>query len=85
MFDYICTITYQPSLPSAEELALKRRIDEIYTAYPFYGSRRICQQIRREGQVISRKSIQRQMQQMGNAADGPDRHRPQAPHEPPAP
>ena len=28
--------------PSAEELALKRRIDELYTAYPFYGSRKIA-------------------------------------------
>jgi putative transposase len=30
---------YQPAVPSAEEVALKHRIDEIYTAYPFYGSR----------------------------------------------
>jgi hypothetical protein len=28
--------------PSAEESALKRRIDEVYTAYPFYGSRKIA-------------------------------------------
>lgn len=50
---------------------MKRRIDEIYTARPFYGSRRACQQLRREGQTINRKSVQRQMQQMGLVALGP--------------
>ena len=55
------SLYYQPAAPSAEELALKRRIDEIFTARPFYGSRRICQQLRREGQMVGRKSVQRQM------------------------
>ena len=32
---------YRPPPPSEEELSLKRRIDEIYTARPFYGVRRI--------------------------------------------
>ena len=50
---------------------MKRRIDEIFTAHPFYRSRRICQQPRREGQSINRKSVQRQMQQMGLVALGP--------------
>ncbi|MBF6613644.1 MAG: transposase [Chloroflexi bacterium] len=39
---------YQPLPPSAEEVLLKRRIDEIYTAHPFYGSRRIAVQLHRE-------------------------------------
>ena len=70
------SLYYQPAVPSAEEVALKRRIDEIFTARPFYGSRRICQQLRREsqkneGHVINRKSVQRQMQQMGLIALGP--------------
>ena len=65
------SLYYQPAAPSAEELALKRRIDELYTARPFYGSRRVCQQLRREGQIINRKSVQRQMQEMGLIALGP--------------
>ena len=65
------SLYYQPTAPSAQELALKRRIDELFTAHPFYGSRRICQQLRREHQVISRKSVQRQMQEMGLVAIGP--------------
>jgi putative transposase len=32
---------YRPVGPSAEEIATKRRIDELYTARPFYGSRKI--------------------------------------------
>ena len=35
------SLYYQPVPPSAEEIAIKHRIDEIYTKYPFYGSRRI--------------------------------------------
>jgi putative transposase len=27
---------YEPVAPSAEEVAIKHRIDEIYTQYPFY-------------------------------------------------
>jgi len=65
------SLYYQPAAPSAEELALKRRIDELFTAHPFYGSRRICQQLRRGGLVINRKNVQRQMQEMGLVALGP--------------
>jgi putative transposase len=63
------SLYYQPrpegSRPSVEEVTLKHRIDELYTAYPFYGSRRITAQLRREGQVINRKAVQRPMQEMG--------------------
>lgn len=64
------SLHYQPAAPSSEELALKRAIDELFTAHPFYGSRRICQQLRRDGLTINRKSVQRQMQQMGLIALG---------------
>jgi putative transposase len=61
------SLYYQPVLPSAEEVTLKHRIDELYTAYPFYGSRRITAQLRRDGLVINRKTVQRHMQEMGFA------------------
>ena len=35
------SLYYQPVMPSAEEIAIKHRIDELYTAWPFYGSRKI--------------------------------------------
>jgi putative transposase len=61
------SLYYQPVLPSAEEVALKHRIDEIYTEFPFYGSRRIAAQLRREGRCINRKAVQRHMREMGIA------------------
>ena len=62
---------YHPVPPSPEELALKRRIDELYTAYPFYGSRRITAHLRREGLQVNRKAVQRHMQEMGIAGITP--------------
>ena len=34
---------------SAENLALMRRIDELFLKYPFYGSRQMVRRLRREG------------------------------------
>jgi putative transposase len=61
------SLYYQPLAPSAEEVALKHRIDAIYTDYPFYGSRRITVQLCREGMIINRKAVQRHMREMGIA------------------
>ncbi len=62
------SLYYQPREPSAEEIAIKHRIDELYTQSPFYGSRKIKAQLRREGVVISRKTVQRHMREMGIVA-----------------
>ncbi len=62
------SLYYQPREPSAEEIAIKHRIDEIYTQCPFYGSRKIAEQLRREGVVINRKTVQRHMREMGIVA-----------------
>ena len=62
------SLYYQPREPSAEEIAIKHRIDELYTQHPFYGSRKIEAQLRREGGVISRKTVQRHMREMGIVA-----------------
>jgi putative transposase len=58
---------YQPVPPSPEELWIKRRIDEIYTQWPFYGSRKITEELRKE-MVINRKAVQRHMREMGLSA-----------------
>ena len=54
---------YVPLPPSPEELHIKRRIDELYTAHPFYGSRKITAVLRAEV-VINRKAVQRHMREM---------------------
>src|ERR1700680_3475004 len=62
------SLYYQPRPPSAEEVRLKHRIDEVYTQSPFYGSRKIAAQLQREGMGINRKTVARYMQEMGIAA-----------------
>ncbi len=76
------SLYYQPVPPSPEEVALKHRIDEIYTAHPYYGSRRIAVVLGREGQCINRKAVQRHMQEMGivGIAPGPHTSRPHPTH-----
>jgi putative transposase len=65
------SLYYQPVGPSTKEIAVKHRIDEIYTAHPYYGSRRITAQLKREGTAISRPTVQRYMRQMGIAGIAP--------------
>jgi putative transposase len=62
------SLYYQPLSPDLEDLALKRRIDEIYTAHPFYGVRRITAQLHLEGQVVNHKAVARQMRVLGLTA-----------------
>lgn len=54
--------------PSAWNLELMRRLDEEYTAHPFYGSRRMTAVLRRAGCAVNRKRVVRLMRQMGLAA-----------------
>ena len=76
------SLYYRPRAPSAEEVALRHRIDALYTQYPFYGSRRIAAQLRREGLASNRKAVQRHMQEMGIAgiAPGPNLSRRNSEH-----
>lgn len=58
----------QPVPPSAEEIALKRRIDELYTAHPSYGYRRITAQLQREDLEVNHKAVARHLREMGLTA-----------------
>ncbi len=68
------SLYYQRTPPSPEEIALKHHIDRIYTASPFYGSRRITAVLQREGVSVNRKAVQRHMQEMGIAGVAPGPH-----------
>jgi putative transposase len=59
------SLYYQPRMPPPEEVALKHRIDELYTAHPFYGSRKLTVLLAEEGSPINRKRVQRYMREMG--------------------
>lgn len=65
------SLYYQPVGPSAKEIALKHRIDEIYTAHPIYGSRRMAAVLGREGWSISRPTVQVYMREMDIAGIAP--------------
>jgi putative transposase len=60
-----------PNAANDDELALLRRIDELFTRWPFLGSRRITAMLRAEAEAINRKRVQRLMRRMGIAALGP--------------
>jgi putative transposase len=53
------------------DLALLRRIDELFTRWPFLGSRRMTAMLRAKGEAVNRKRVQRLMRRMGIAALGP--------------
>ena len=52
------TAYYQPEPVSKEDLALMRLIDEIHLQYPFYGSRRVRDELQERGNGINRKRVQ---------------------------
>jgi putative transposase len=56
---------YTPIGESAANLALMRRIDELFLKYPFYGSRQMVRHLRREGLVVGRHRVRRLMHLMG--------------------
>ena len=76
------SLFYQPRPPTEREISIKRRIDEVYTAWPFYGSRRITAVLRSEFQV-SRPTVQAYMRAMGIAgiAPGPNTSKPAPEHQ----
>jgi putative transposase len=60
-----------PAPASDDDLALMRRIDELFTAWPFLGSRRMARLLAQDGRAVNRKRVQRLMRLMGIAALGP--------------
>lgn len=48
-----------------EDLALTKRIDEIYTEMPYYGVVRMTKQLRDDRYVVGEKRVRRLMRQMG--------------------
>jgi putative transposase len=65
---------YEEEPIKSHDLWLMNRVDEIYTEYPFYGSRRITEELRRDGYQVNRKRIQRVMQSLGLVGQQPGPH-----------
>ena len=62
------TVYYQPRPIKEADLQLMRRIDELHLAHPYYGARRLAQQLRREGNQVGRRHVSRLMRRMGITA-----------------
>jgi putative transposase len=76
------SLFYERVPPTTRELAIKRRIDEIYTACPFYGSRKIAAIVRAE-YGVSRPTVQAYMREMSIFAlvPGPNTSKPAPQHQ----
>jgi len=65
---------YYESVIDQKEIEIKNAIDEIYTAYPFYGSRRIKQELEKNYQIrICRDYARNLMKDLGLSAIYPKR------------
>jgi putative transposase len=65
---------YRPVEGSAEDRALMKAIDRLFTKWPFFGSRKILLELRAAGHDINRKRVQRLMRVMGLQALVPGPH-----------
>jgi putative transposase len=65
---------YVPAEVSAEDRALMKEIDRLFTKWPFFGSRKILLELRAAGHAVNRKRVQRLMQVMGLQALVPGPH-----------
>jgi len=59
------SLYYEPAPETADNLRLMRRLDEQYTARPYYGSRRMRVWLNQHGEAVNRKRVQRLMRVMG--------------------
>lgn len=65
---------YLPVGVSAEDQAIMKAIDRLFTRWPFYGSRKILLELRKEEHEVNRKKVQRLMRLMGLQAQVPGPH-----------
>lgn len=68
------TVYYQPMPVSEADLRLMNRTDEIFTKYPFFGSRRICAFLNLEGWEVGRDKVRSVMSELGLEAIYPRRN-----------
>jgi len=58
-------VYYTPVPLSPKDMELMRKIDEIHLEYPFYGSRKICNELWAKGYDVGRDRVRRLMRRMG--------------------
>jgi len=68
------SLYYAPAVISPEELNLMHMVDEVYTKYPFFGTRRLADELREMGQEVGRDRIRTIMHLLGLEAIYPKRN-----------
>lgn len=73
---------YDPRPESDLNERLMRRLDELYTAHPFLGYRKLTKLLQREGHAVNRKRVLRLLRQLGLQAiyTKPDTSKPHPKH-----
>lgn len=56
---------FEPRQLTAEDHKVMRRMDEIFTDHPYYGTRRMMHVLREEGHLIGRKKVRKYYQLLG--------------------
>jgi putative transposase len=59
------SLYYQPKAPEPQEIAIKHRLDVLYTERPCLGSRKLAALLSREGIVVGRHTLRRYRYEMG--------------------
>ena len=59
------SVYYVPRPLPERDLVLMRRLDDLHLECPFYGSRKLTAQLRREGHEVGRCHVRRLMRTMG--------------------
>lgn len=65
------TAYHRPRKGADKDAELRNRIDELYTKWPFFGTRQMRDMLRREGWNVGRKRVRRLMRIMGLEAQCP--------------
>jgi putative transposase len=59
------SVYYTPRPLSDRDLGLMRRLDELHLQLPFYGSRKLTRELRKEGHEVGRRHVVTLMRRMG--------------------
>ena len=59
------SLYYEPQVINEMDFALLNRLDELYTQWPFYGSRRLTHELKLEGNNIGRDKVRSLMRVLG--------------------
>jgi putative transposase len=76
------SVYYTPKVRDETRLALARKVDEVYTEYPFFGTRQMTDYLRAKGYTVNRSQIRCVYERLGlrSVAPGPHTSQPHPEH-----